>query len=116
MTTANQFQAFTASVFPSHDTEIVIAKQAALSEHGREVRSAVNQLPSEVSRALLGDYKELSPQMIAAAEAAIMTRELSIENAENEVGLDQSWLQSATTRRMDEVGLSSDDDWNEPTP
>lgn len=114
MPTANQFQGFTASVFPSQDAEIVIAKQAALSDHGREVRAAVNQLPSEVSRSLLGDYKEFTPQVIASAEAAIMTRELAIENAEKEVGLDVAWLQSAATRRMDEVGLSAGDDWNEP--
>jgi hypothetical protein len=62
----------------------------------------------------LGDYKEIQPQVIASTEAAIMTRELAIENAEKEVGLDMEWLQSASARRMDEVGLSAGDEWNEP--
>lgn len=116
MASAQEFQSVGASIFPSQDAEIVIAKQPVLAEYGREVRSAISQLPPEVSRNLLAEYREPQPQLVAQMEGAIMTRELAIENAAQEVNLDQKWLTGETTRRMDEVGLSSDDDWNSPAP
>lgn len=116
MASAHQFQSVTASVFPSQEAEIVIAKQPVLADYGREVRSALNQLPPEVSRNLLGEYREPQPQIVAQLEEAIMSRELSIENAAQETTLDQQWLQSANARRMDEVALGNDDEWNSPAP
>lgn len=116
MASAQQFQSVTASVFPFQSAEIVIAKQPVLADYGREVRSAINQLPPDVSRNLLAEYREPQPQLVAQLEEAIITRELAIENAAQEVNLDQQWLQSANARRMDEVGLSADDDWNSPAP
>lgn len=116
MASAQQFQSVTASVFPSQSAEFVIAKQPVLADYGREVRSAINQLPPDVSRNLLAEYREPQPQLVAQLEEAIITRELAIENAAQEVNLDQQWLQSANARRMNEVGLSADDDWNSPAP
>lgn len=116
MATAQQFQGMTASVFPSQSTEIVIAKQPVLADYGREVRSVINQLPPDVARNLLAEYREPQPQLIAQLEEAIIARELAIENAAQEINLDQQWLQGAIARRMDEVGLSADDDWNSPAP
>ncbi|MEN9194438.1 MULTISPECIES: hypothetical protein [Xanthomonas] len=115
MASAAEFQSVGASVFPSQDREVVLNKQPALAEHGREVRSAINQLPPEVSQALLREYGEPSPQMIAQAESAIISRELAIESAAQEANLDKDWAVSGgANRRMDEVGLSAGDEWNEP--
>lgn len=116
MALAQEFKSVVASVFPSQDAEVVIAKQPVLVEYGREVRSAISQLPPEVSRNLLSEYREPQSTLVAQTEEAIMTRELAIENAGQEVNLDQQWLTGANNRRMDEVGLSSDDGWNSPEP
>jgi hypothetical protein len=114
MALAQQFQSMTASVFPSQNEEVVIAKQPVLADYGREVRSAINQLPPEVSRNLLAEYREPQPQLVAQLEEAIITRELAIENAAQGINLDQQWLQGANARRMDEVGISAGDEWNSP--
>lgn len=53
MASAQPFQSMTASVFPSQSAEIVIAKQPVLADYGREVRSAINQLPPDVSATCL---------------------------------------------------------------
>jgi len=114
MASAQQFQSVTASVFPSQSAETVIAKQPVLADYGREVRSAINQLPPEVSRSLLAAYREPQPQLIAQMEAAIINRELAIESAAQEANLDKQWLQGANARRMDEARLSAEDEWNSP--
>lgn len=115
MASANQFQSVTASVFPSQSAEIILSKQPVLADYGHEVRSAINQLPPDVSRNLLAEYREPQPQLVAQLEEAIIARELAIESSAQEANLDQQWLQSTNARRMDEVGLSADDDWNSPS-
>lgn len=115
MALAHDFQSFTASVLPSQDFEVILRKQAPLAEHGREVRLALSQMPPEVTKELLGDYGAPKPEVVAAIEATVITRELSIENAAQEVNLDKEWLSGGGMgRRMDEVGLSADDSWNIP--
>jgi len=115
MVDAQDFQSFTASVFPSQEVEVTLAKQPALSAHGREVRLALSQMPPEVTRDLLSTYAMPSPETVAAMESTIMQRELSIDNASKEVNLDKEWLAGgAMNRRMDEVGLGSEDEWNIP--
>lgn len=116
MASAQSFQSFTASVFPSQDKEVVLGKQPVMAEYGREVRASISQLPPEVSRELLADYREPSPQLVGQVENAILAREHSIEGIEQGANLDQQWLQGAAARRMDEVGLSADDEWNAPAP
>jgi len=112
---AQDFQSLTASVLPSQDFEVILRKQAPLAEHGREVRLALTQMPPEVTRELLGDYGSPKAETVAAIEATVITRELSIDNAAQEVNLDKDWLADAgMARRMDEVGLSADDGWNIP--
>ncbi len=116
MASPQDFRSVAASVFPSQTAEIVIAKQPVLGEYGREVRCAINQLPPDVSKALLAEYGEPTATLSAQLEAAIITRELAIENTQSGIDLDQQWLQGENARRMDEVGLSADDDWNSPGP
>ncbi len=115
MALAQEFQSFTASVLPTQDFEVILRKQAPLADHGREVRLALTQMPPEVTRELLGEYGMPKPAMVAAIESTVITRELSIENAAQEVNLDKEWLAGGgLARRMDEVGLSADDEWNIP--
>ncbi len=114
MPSAEQFQSMTASVFQSPNEETIIAKQAVLADYGREVRAAISLLPPDVSKSLLQEYKEPQPQLFAQIEDAIMSRELSIESSGQGANLDEEWLRGANTRRMSEIGLSADDDWNTP--
>ncbi len=115
MALAQDFQGFTASVLPSQDAEVRLRKQAALSAHSNEIRLALTQMPPEVSQELLGEYAPPKLEMVAAIEATVITRELSIENASQEVNLDKEWLSGGgMSRRMDEVGLSEEDGWNIP--
>jgi len=116
LTSPHQFQSVTASVFPSQATEIVIGKQPALADYGREVRSAINQFPPDVSRNLIAEYREPSPQLVARLEEAITSRELAIENVAQEANLDQQWLQSANAQHTDNLDLGADDGWNSPAP
>lgn len=115
MTLAQDFQGLTASVLPTQDFEVILRKQAPLADHGREVRLVLTQMPPEITRDLLGEYGAPKPEMVAAIEATVITRELSIDNAAQEVNLDKEWLTGGgMSRRMDEVGLSADDSWNIP--
>lgn len=116
MATATDFRSVGASVFPSQTSEIVITKQAAMTDYAREVRTAMSQLPPDVSRDLLAQYGAPQPDVIQSVQMAIMSRELSVENMQKQVGLDQQWLASENGRRMDEVGLSQEDTWNTPSP
>jgi hypothetical protein len=116
MALAQDFQGFTASVLPSQEAEVRLRKQAALSAHSNDVRLTLTQMPPEVTQELLGPYGPPKLEMVAAIEATVITRELSIENAAQEVNLDKEWLAGADhlKRRMDEVGLSEEDGWNIP--
>ncbi|NIF27690.1 hypothetical protein F3J44_15070 [Pantoea sp. Tr-811] len=114
MPNAQDFQSFTASVFPSQTTEIVIAKQPALAEHGQELRSAINQLPPEASRTLLGEYGAATPALVGMLEDAIVQREFAHEHAAQQANLSQDWLNAADLQRtgIDESVAAADDAWN----
>jgi hypothetical protein len=115
MPSAQQFQGMLASVVQSQDQEVILGKQAVLSEHGREVRAAISAFPPEVSRALMSEYREPSPQLVNGIESAIMSRELAIENAEKGVGLDQEWASGGGSgRHLNENDAGAVDPWNEP--
>lgn len=114
MSAAHKFESFTASVFESQQDEIVVGKQPILADYGRELRSAINQLPPEVTRDLMGDYAEPGPSLITSIENAVTMREYSIENAQQVQNLDQSWLNGAQARNLDEQNLGADDIWNAP--
>lgn len=117
MTSAQDFQSFTASVFPSQDAEIVIGKQPVLADYGRELRSAINQLPPDVTKSLLSTYGEPSPELITSIENAVLMREFAIENAAQETNLDQGWLNGANNRQqIDEASIGKADTWYEPEP
>jgi hypothetical protein len=112
--TAMQFQPMLSSVLESQDGEITIGKQPILADYGREVRLALNALPPDVSRDLMAEYREPSQELVSAMENAITFRELAIENATQEINLDQEWLSSGAgnNRKISESTLSSDDEWN----
>lgn len=111
---AAQFEGMLSSVIQSQDAEIILGKQPIFAEYGREVRAAVNALPPEVSRSLLNEYREPAAQLVSSIEEAIISRELAIENASQEVGLDQQWLAGGGNgRKISESELSAPDSWNE---
>ncbi|WBM32208.1 MULTISPECIES: hypothetical protein [Pseudomonas] len=114
MPNAQEFQSFTASVFPSQTAEIVIAKQPVLTDYGHQLRSAVNQLPPEVSRALLGEYGMASPALVSGIEEAIVQREFANDHAAQQANLNQNWLNAAElhTSGIDETMAAADDTWN----
>lgn len=114
MPSAQDFQSFTASVFPSQAAEIVIAKQPVLADYGQELRSAVNQLPPEASRALLGEYGTASPALVSGIEDAIVQREFAHEHAARQANLSQNWLNAADAHAsgIDESLAAADDIWN----
>jgi len=114
MIAAQNFQSFTASVFPSQAGEVLVAKQPVLADYGRELRAAINQFPPEVSRSLLSEYGEPSAELITSIEDAVILREFSIERAAQEIDLDQEWLQGAAPRHIDEANIGADDIWNAP--
>lgn len=114
MAAASEFSGMTGSIYESQDSEITLSKQPVLSEHGSEVRKAINQLPPETSQALLAQYGETPPSVVANIESAVTMRELAIENAEAEADIDQQWIRDGVNSRMDSVGLSNDDEWNQP--
>lgn len=111
MVSPNQFRSMGASIFPEQEREIILAKQPVLADYGREVRSAISNLPPEISREFLAEYKEPTAHLVGKMEEAILSRELAIENASQESSLDRQWLEGAQ-KKMDEIGLSSDDEWN----
>lgn len=120
MPTPNQFDSVGASVLPSGDREVLLHKQASLSEHGREVRAAIGMLSPDVARELIAEYREPPQSLVAQVEASIISRELSIENIESGATLDQEWLGGAQSRArsfdgqslIDESAASAKDDWN----
>lgn len=112
MLQATDFKPVTASIFPSQSAEITLGKQHVLAEHGAQVRAAISQLPPEVTRLVMGPYAEPRVSLFAATEAAIIQRELAVENAAQEVNLDKTWLSGASPRRISENAAGVDDEWN----
>ncbi len=112
---AANFQPMLSTVVQSQDSEVNLGRQPVLAEWGREVRTGISALPPEVSRALLAGYQEPDPAFVGQVENAITVRELAIEGAQQEVGIDQDWLAGGGQgRKMNERSLSADDDWNAP--
>ncbi|HDS1733921.1 hypothetical protein [Pseudomonas sp. BP8] len=114
MPTAQDFQSFTASVFPSQSAEVVIAKQPVLADHGRDLRSAINQLPPEASRTLLSEYGAATPALVTTIEDAILLREFAFEHAAQQANLSKDWLSDADahTSGINESVAASNDTWN----
>jgi len=102
-----------ASVLPSRDFEVIINKQPVLASMGREVRTTLSQLEPELANLMLNQYAEPQDSLVQSIQAALIERELSIDIDEN--SLDTGYFNGATQRRMDEVGLSSSDDWDIPS-
>ncbi|WP_323025718.1 hypothetical protein [Castellaniella sp.] len=117
MATAQEFKSMGISIFASQDREIILSKQPVLAEYGAGVREALRKLPAEVSKSLLAEYGPASPGLITSLEESIVAREFALENAASGVNLDRDWAKGGVDRRMDEVGLSEADAWNEdPSP
>jgi len=75
MPRAADFRPFTAAISPSPEKEVLVAKQAVLAEHGREVRAAIRQLEPEVSGALLDHYTMPTEEAVSEIEMAIADHE-----------------------------------------
>lgn len=116
MATTQQFQSMGVSIFPSQDREIILGKQPVLAEYGAGIREAIKKLPADVSKSLLAEYGAPPAALITSLEQSIIAREFAIDMTEKGVNLDQEWAKGGVNRRMDEVGLSDEDPWNEPTP
>ncbi|PYG97560.1 hypothetical protein CVV67_26430 [Arthrobacter stackebrandtii] len=114
MPTPQEFQSFTASVFPSQAAETVIAKQPVLADYGRELRNAISQLPPDATRTLLGDYGQASPALMTSIEDSILLREFAHERVAQQADVSQEWLNAADTQRtgIDESAAAADDTWN----
>lgn len=115
MTTPASFQSMSSSVLPSQEREVLIAKQSALINHGQQTRVALSKLPPSVVDTLMADYKAPTRDTLDEVFVAMAERERIIETAEKGQNLDVEWLQNSTEtrRRMDEVGLSAKDSWND---
>lgn len=112
---ASAFQGMIASVVQSQSYEVILGKQPILSDYGREVRSAMSALPPEITKGLMFEYRDPTPELVSQMAGAIMERELGIENVQQGIGLDQEWLQGAGTgRSMSEKAVGNDDPWNLP--
>jgi len=114
MLAAEQFQGVMSTIFTSPDAEVIFRKQQVLGDHALQTRFAINQFAPEVSHGLLQTYGETPTPLLALMENGITSREFAIDNINQGADLDQQWMQNANNRRMDEVGLSADDDWNTP--
>jgi hypothetical protein len=114
MTLHSSFQGLSSSVMPSQDHEVLIAKQSALSSHGQQTRILLSKLPPSVVDTLVADYKAPNRAALDSVFTAIAEREQIIDSAQKGKNLDVEWLQAGaeTSRRMDEIGLGSDDPWN----
>ncbi len=111
--TPAQFEGMLPSVVQSQDAEVTLGKQPILADYGSEVRSIVNALPPEVSGGLMNAYQAPAPQLMAAMEGAIGARELVVDNATQEIGLDTQWLSNAGPgRQISENVAAAGDDWN----
>ncbi len=101
------------SVVQSQDAEVTIAKQPIMAEIGREVRAIVNAMPAEVSSGLMTAYVEPAAHVMTAMEVAISAREMVVDNASQEKGIDSQWLSNAGPgREISESVAAAGDEWN----
>lgn len=116
--TPDKFEGMLSSVVESQASEVTLGKQPVMAEYGREVRSIVNALPPEVSQGLMSGYAMVDPSLMTAMEGAIMARELVVDNASQEKGLDKEWLSNAGAGRdISENDAAAGDAWNSaPAP
>jgi len=112
-----QFEGLITSITQSQDVEAILGKQPIFSEYGSQVRAILSALPPEVSRDLTSGYREPVPHLLGQVEAAIMTRELAIENAAQQVNLDKAWVSGeGNGRRIAEQEIGAEDSWNMDDP
>ena len=107
------FQGMSSSVLPSQEREVLIAKQAAMSQHGQEARLALNRLPPSVVDSIMAHYREPDSETLNALAEAIAVREQVIESVEHGQNLDIAWLSGERPRSMSESELGNSDGWND---
>jgi hypothetical protein len=115
----SDFIPMTGSVFASQDSEIIVNKQAVLSEHGQEVKTMLSRLPGDIAQSLLREYKTPTPEQTQSLIAAVAQRETVTQEITQGVNLDRSWLTGGDLRGIgiDEKSLGAVDDWiNSPKP
>ena len=115
MATPASFQGMSSSVLPSQEREVLVAKQAAMSGHGQEVRLALTRLPPSVTDSIMAEYREPAPATLQALTEAIALREQVIESVEQGRNLDIDWASGGGSggRHINEKNLGADDPWNE---
>jgi hypothetical protein len=110
MLTTDQFKPMLSTVLASQDAEVILGRQSAVAEYGREVRAALSVLPPEVSHGLLAEYRKPSPQLLNQIGETILLRETANDQAKKQT-LDQEWLSGdGTGRKMLDNGVG--DPWN----
>ena len=110
------FHGMSSHVLPSQEREVLVAKQAALHNHGQETRLALNSLPPSVVDSIMAHYREPQPETLDALAEAIAVREQVIEAAQKGQNLDMRWLESAErVPGMDTKSLEDGDAWNGPS-
>lgn len=109
------FNPMSATVLPSQEKEILVARQSALRNQGNHVRAAMSKLPPSVVDSILHEYKSPNEQTLQEVFVAVAENEHILDSARKGQNLDLEWLQNGgqTMRRMDEVGLSENDSWND---
>jgi hypothetical protein len=108
---AFQFQGMIASIIPSQTIEVLLGKQPALADYGRELRVTLNAMPPHVSLKLVNDLRLPVVQLLRDLEEAIIARELAVGGADRTGPLHISGS-GAGVRRVDEIRFSASDDWN----
>lgn len=115
MSAALQFKPLVASVFLSQtfEEDDFISKQSVLSGVGLNMRNTLSQLEPDVTVALLSEYKDPDNSAIQRLEASLIEREMLVSIDENT--LDTGYFNSQAARRMEDLGIGPDDEWNGPS-
>lgn len=110
------FQPLGSTVLPTQGSETIIAKQSTVADISQATRLVIAQLSPEASKELLQSYTLPTSTMQGKVFDDIALRETAIENAQQEVDLDQQWFRSADQTKP---SLHNEDEWNKnnsPTP
>ena len=111
MPSANQFQPVSATVSASPTDEVLVAKQAALTDHSHEVRASLQQLEPGLARDLLARYETPSPAVVRDVALAIADHESLTAALAAGGGLDLAGGQDSRADVTENLDLHADDPW-----
>lgn len=107
---SDEYTPCTATINTSLPTERAIAKQPILQNQGKEVKSVLAKLPSDVVQELLGDYKKLPAKLVALIKKALDER-LELEEAIAQAEIDPSLADKGSRPGINEFQAGADDPW-----